>query len=229
MLKLRGLHLLFALGLVFGLSLNTQPQANAQESEQVALVVQYDEETAFAGCLDISGQELTGQDVLQLAGLDLDLYYDASQEVAVCQINELGCESDQCFCQFPDYWSYWHLEGNEWVYSGRGASITVVQPGTVEGWRWGSGAPPLQITFEQICSPGAQQISSAPIGGGGQAEAGIKLLPMQLEADLPDSNQNTPIQRPPDILPVTFGYLVFGAALVSMGVGWILLLKKRRR
>jgi hypothetical protein len=208
--------------------LNNQPQANAQELERIALVVQFDEETAFAGCLDISGQELTGQDVLQLAGLDLDLYYNASQEAAVCRINELGCESDQCFCQFPDYWSYWHLEGNEWVYSGRGASIYLTQPGSVEGWRWGSGAPPLPITFEQICSPSAQGRSLAPIGGGGQADDGIRLLPLKPDAVLPDSDQNTAIQRPPDILPVTYGYLVFGAALVSMGVGWILLMKKRR-
>jgi len=228
MTKLNIKHLLIGLGLILVLSLSDQPRAIAQESGRVGLVVQFDEETVLAGCLDIGGQDLSGQDILQLSGLDLDLYYDASQEVAVCRVNELGCESDQCFCQFPDYWSYWHTEGNEWVYSGRGASTHMSQSGTVEGWRWGSGVPPLQISFEQICSSSVQGDHAAPIGGGGREEPGIQLLPLKPGANLPDSGLDSQISSAPAQSPDSLGYLVFGAALVSMGVGFLLILKKRR-
>ena len=219
---------LIGLGLALALRVSDHSLAIAQESGQVGLVIQFDDETVFAGCMDISGQALSGQDLLQLSGLELDLYYDASHEVAVCRVNELGCASNQCFCQFPDYWSYWHLEEREWVYSGRGASVTVAQPGTVEGWRWGNGVPPMELTFEQICSPSGEGELFAPIGGGGKEGVVIKPFPASSKAASSDFAPDSRIPALPSILSVSAGYLVFSAALVSMVAGLILILKNRR-
>lgn len=209
-------NLLFLAVVAFGLTFawGNLPAALAQEAERVALVVQFDDESILTNCIETNGQALNGQEVLQLSGLDLDLYYDANQEVAVCKVNGQGCEANACFCQFPDYWSYWHMQDDEWVYSGRGSSIYIVQPGAVEGWRWGDGAPPPKISYEQICSPGAVAASQGN-GFSTQVAEAAGLVP-QVESAL---------SRQPMLADGVIGYLVFGLALVGMGFGLIFILK----
>lgn len=195
------------------------PVVLAQEPERVGLVVQFDDETIQTSCIDTHGQALTGQDILQLSGLELDLYYDANQEIAVCKVNQRGCDASHCFCQFPDYWSYWHLEADQWIYSGRGSSTYLVQPGSVEGWRWGDGSSPPQISYEQICPPldsGATPAASKdqPITQTGEA------------ADISPTAEviSAPVAQPETSL-ASLGYLVFGLALVAMGSGLVYILK----
>lgn len=203
---------LVSFGLAFwGIDL---PAVLAQEAQRVALVVQFDNEKILTRCIETNGKELTGQDVLQLAGLDLDLYYDANQDVAVCKVNGQGCEASACFCQFPDYWSYWHMHVEEWVYSGRGSSSSMVQAGSVEGWRWGDGAPPSKISYEQICTAD----SSA---------ASLKDANIAQVADVAGlaSVAEPALTHPSTLAYGTIGYLFFGLTLVIMGFGLIFMLK----
>jgi hypothetical protein len=64
----------------------------------------------------------------------------------VCRINGLPPKTqDSCVNTPPGnaYWAYFHgRAGSGWVYSSAGAATYVPPPGTVDGWAFGSGAPP---------------------------------------------------------------------------------------
>lgn len=229
MKKLHLYHLLIGMGVVVVLSGIGSLRAIAQAPERVGLVIQFDDDTIIASCLNIEGQTMNGQDILQLSGFELDLYYDANQEVAVCRLNEQGCDPNQCFCHFPNYWSYWHADGGDWVYSGRGSSTYIVQPGTVEGWRWGSGDPPPQISFEQICSATAQGTAPALEISSTSTVDGVVIHTVELAGLAPviDAPRPSAVQPISQLSPV--GYLVFGSALISMGLGLFFQLYYPRR
>ena len=225
MKKLPAFLLIVGVSLSIGLSLVRLPGVLAQESERVGLVVQFDDKTILTRCIETNGEAITGGEVLQLSGLELDLYYDANQEIAVCKLNGQGCDAHNCFCLFPNYWSYWHMEGDEWVYSGRGSSAYLVQPGAVEGWRWGAGAPPSKITYEQICSPASSGETAASLAGAAlqtdqsviQGVEGLDLAPA-VESDASSTHPAIASFR-------SIGYLAFGFTLVAMGFGLLLVLK----
>ena len=100
-----------------------------------------------------------------LGSLDPDLNYEPymGMGAAICRIDNVGCSfpQDVCFCQCADlsddspcvYWSYWHLNDGQWVYSQVGAGAYKVQAGSVEGWLWGRGNPPQVISLAAICAP----------------------------------------------------------------------------
>lgn len=219
MKKLRNGLILAGVGFAIVFSWIQLPVVLAQEAERVGLVVQFDDETILASCVDTHGQALTGQDILQLSGLELDLYYDANQEIAVCKVNQRGCDASQCFCQFPNYWSYWHLEADQWIYSGRGSSTYLVQPGSVEGWRWGDGAPPPQFSYEQICPPQDQGVAAASSQNNAIAQIGEGT---NFSPTAEDASASIP---QPETSLASLGYLVFGIALVAMGSGLVYILK----
>jgi hypothetical protein len=135
----------------------------AQSPNQIALVIIHGDGSATTRCVESGEQELSGYDVLQNSQLSLNI--DAgSMGTAICSIDGEGCNAPQedCFCGMnrnpPVYWSYWHVVNGQWEYSPMGAGNTVAQPGTVEGWIWGTGsvntdAPPPAYSFDQICVP----------------------------------------------------------------------------
>lgn len=59
----------------------------------------------------------------------------------ICQIN---VKPNPCNgAPVSAYWSYWHgTPGGSWTYSSSGAGGYNPAPGTVEGWRFGSGQAP---------------------------------------------------------------------------------------
>lgn len=231
MLRQHKFSLLICLGLILALTLTfiNLTKAIAQESERVGLVIQFSDDSILTSCIDTGGQALSGLDILEISGVKLSQYYDANREVAVCSVNGQGCDANHCFCAFPDYWSYWHLENGEWVYSGRGASTSIVQPGTVDGWRWGAGEGPSKITFEEICPLDHQQAVSRPAlvqppGSMGVASQTINLAGM---VPLADAGVQQPIQ--PLSHFISAGYLLFGFAMLAMGLGLFFILQIRQR
>jgi hypothetical protein len=153
------LPILFALALGYWLILPVQ----AQDQNQVGLIVQSDDSSISTYCISFTGDSITGYEVLEKSGLNIAASFD-SMGAAVCKIGEIGCSIDNCFCQSPpDYWSYWHLSGNQWTYSQLGASSYQVQTGEVEGWRWGGGNPPTAIySFNEICAPATETSTATP-------------------------------------------------------------------
>ena len=152
-----------AIALVGGWLLSDAPHSLAQSANQVGLVVVHGDGSATTRCVEFSEPELNGVDLLQRSQLPMNL--DAgSMGTAICSLDGEGCAAPQedCFCGMnrtpPVYWSYWHVVDGQWQYSQMGAGNTLVTPGTVEGWIWGTGkideaAPPPAYTFALICAP----------------------------------------------------------------------------
>ncbi len=125
----------------------------AQTSNQAGLVVEFGDGSLFTACIAFEGEHISGYDLLARSGLSLETAFDPSQGVAVCKIESDGCPSDDCFCQMPEYWSYWNLGGGGWNYAGSGASTNRLGNGDVDGWSWGAGSPPPVMAFNQLCAP----------------------------------------------------------------------------
>lgn len=156
----RILPVIFSLLVLAALTLGSGSLVSAQGTRRVGLVVQYLDGTLDKRCVEVGGTgEIKGRDVLQQSGLDIQFEFNASVGSAVCKIGQDGCQPDNCFCDMPNYWSYWHLQLDDntqwrWMYSQLGASNYVVTPGQVEGWRYGAGQPPEQMPrFEDMCAP----------------------------------------------------------------------------
>jgi hypothetical protein len=97
----------------------------------------------------------------------------------VCRINGLPtADTEACVVTPPTtaYWSYWHAaRGGSWVYSTAGAAFYHPEPGSVEGWAFGSGGPPGIAPPAPIAEPAPPPPPPAPqpttvrppAGGGG--------------------------------------------------------------
>ncbi len=126
------------------------PIASAEAT--VGLVVQLGPDQIVSLCVPmVTGEEMTGLDVLMASGLDVAASY-STLGVLVCAIEDVGCPEDDCFCESGKSWSYWHLEDGEWAYSAVGANGYTVKAGDVEGWRWGETQPPEVLSFAEICA-----------------------------------------------------------------------------
>jgi len=149
--RLVSLFLLLSL-LVF---LDVLPKGQAQTANRAALVIQFDNARVLTFCISFSEPSISGHELLKRSGLPVVSAIDPLG-YAVCKINQVGCPEEDCFCQSPpNYWSYWHLNQNTWVYSAAGSSSYTIQNGAVDGWVWGPGPgyPPPALTFDQVCNP----------------------------------------------------------------------------
>ena len=149
----RLVSLLFLLSLL--VFLDVLPKGQAQTANRAALVIQFDNARVLTFCISFSEPSISGHELLQRSGLPVVSAIDPLG-YAVCKIDQLGCPEENCFCQSPpNYWSYWHLNQNTWVYSAAGSSSYTIQSGVVDGWVWGSGPgfPPPAHTFDQVCNP----------------------------------------------------------------------------
>lgn len=129
--------------------------ARADGPNRAGLVVRFDDERVSTVCVGFSEDSLTGLELLARSGLDVGLGFGGR---AVCRIEDLGCEGDNCFCQCTGadcrYWAYFRLgPDGTWKYSQVGAGDVIVRDGDVEGWSWGPGvkAPPPAISLDEIC------------------------------------------------------------------------------
>lgn len=124
----------------------------AQSPNRVALVVHMDG-VIHTRCVNFDEPEISGYEVLARSGLAITAAFGPTG-VAICAIEGTGCPAESCLlCAAPNYWSYWRLAGEQWLYSQLGAGATTVRHGDVEGWSWGRGSPPPLFSFEQICAP----------------------------------------------------------------------------
>ncbi len=142
----------------------------AQTPSRAGLVVVHGDGDVITKCVEFSGSELSGYELLQQSGLDLNVEA-GGDGASICRIDQEGCSYPQqsCFCKCQSstctYWSYWQTASNAWQYSSLGASNTTVHNGDVQGWVWGAGIigkeanmQPPQKTFAEIC--GAEAVPS---------------------------------------------------------------------
>jgi hypothetical protein len=127
-------------------------------------------------CITFSSSSISGTQALQLAGFSTAIRSYTGEGGAVCAINGTGCAADaNCLtCQAPNYWAYFRADSGAggFTYSQAAATSTQVTDGDVEGWRWGTGAGPGFVSFEDAC-PIAQPTTTTttstppPSNGGG--------------------------------------------------------------
>lgn len=142
------------------------PTACAAEGSRAVLVVDTGE-SEHRMCVELPRQEVSGTDLIVLAGEQHGLSYRFGYGGgAVCMLAGVGTSDDDCFEEYPEFWGYWRGDGSGgWQWSSTGAGSTRVSDGDVEGWSWGSGndgashpAPP-PTTFSSVCPA-----RSAPAG-----------------------------------------------------------------
>jgi len=152
----------------------TASPVTAEGPNQAGLVVRFDDGRTETSCVSFSEAQISGFELLQRSGLAITTEVQGIGAL-VCAIDGHGCPANDCLCQCRGgecvYWSYWWLHDHEWRYAVGGASMSVVTPGTVEGWSWGPGAlnaavPPPAITFSDICSTAAASPDRVPEAAG---------------------------------------------------------------
>jgi hypothetical protein len=186
----------------------------AQTDHQVALVVRFDEEMVVTRCISFTEAQISGYEALERSGLEIVANF-SGMGATICKIEATGCSADHCFCDSPpNYWSYWHLEGETWGYSQAGANDYQVSDGDVDGWGWGPAVPPPVIPFDDICAPPPTDISTPTVTA--TASPTRRPLPTPMPTAATRSQASFPTS-----------YVVFG--LISGGLLIGLLLSVRRR
>jgi hypothetical protein len=110
-------------------------QAVGCADSSVTVVVQFKDGHTETGCT--SGDPHSGLEALTLAGFTWKPV--VGQPSAVCTIN--GSPDGNCWG--GDYWAYFHAKpGGSWSYASTGGGGYDPKPGSVEGWRFGTGAAP---------------------------------------------------------------------------------------
>jgi hypothetical protein len=115
-------------------------------------------------CVALPDDSVTGIELVELAGdqhgLDYSLGFGGE---AVCRLEGVGPEGDDCFGEYPEFWGYWHGNGSGgWTWAGTGAGSASIEDGDVDGWSWGAGdngsnhqAPPA-TEHDDVCIPIAE-------------------------------------------------------------------------
>jgi uncharacterized repeat protein (TIGR01451 family) len=144
----------------------------AQRLNRAGLVVDFGDGSYITRCVAFSEPTISGMELLLRSDLTV-----VAEGGTVCDIEgESGCSVGNCFCQCPAgggsclYWAYWHLIDGIWSYATGGATLYDVHDGDVEGWTWGTEAPPV-VPFEQICTSDLADLSVSKTGHPGTAFA----------------------------------------------------------
>lgn len=109
----------------------------------------------ISGCAEAP---TTGEDALTSIGITELGHRDG----IICEM--AGHPAGECARPFDGkhYWSYWHRSGPDaqWEYSREGAGTRKPTPGSMEGWRFGSGQPPGDVGASATAAPAGS--STAP-------------------------------------------------------------------
>lgn len=198
----------------------------AQENK-AGLAITLPDGNTLLRCVTFTGESISGIDLLQSSGVVLDLSFDPAMGYAVCGIESQGCKSDNCFCGAPDYWSYWVLKDGNWVYREAGASNVQVNPGDVDGWKWGSDAPPV-VDYEMICGENALQ--SLPASPAETVAATQVVAPTQMESPAaPDPTAASPAEPVNTNTIQTTTWIFLGVIVLLIILIVVLLFSKKNR
>jgi hypothetical protein len=123
------------------------------------VVVQFGEGEYAVRVVDFEAP-YNGMDLLLNGGLRT-----INQGGLVCKIGPQGCPAEDCMCQLPRYWNYWHWEDGQWEFSGVGAGGYTVTDGAIDGWVWGkAGTSPPHVDVDTLfdarrIAPGPPQVT----------------------------------------------------------------------
>lgn len=186
---------------------------------RAALVVTMPDGGSLQRCVTFSGASITGFELLQSSGLQLETAFDPAMGPAVCRVEGQGCPSNDCFCSMPDYWSYWHVANGEWGYAAVGAGTFEVEDGTLEGWSWGD-TPPIRTSFAEICAENAAIFIPAVSKGEGETAPATEQPKIELTA-----TANDPATAQTSYL----NYLIAALVVIVLLAGLLIIILARRK
>lgn len=116
-------------------------------------------------CLRFAEETITGEDLLERSGLDVEVAHFGTLGAAVCAIGDVGCPAGDCHCD-ASYWSYWLRDEDAedgWVSAPVGASSREIVDGDLDARVWGDGRRrPPAIDLDTVCEPaGADTVGRA--------------------------------------------------------------------
>ena len=121
-----------------------------------------------AACVWFEEDSISGLELLARSNFDAGLRAFGGLGGAVCSIDGTGCSSDSaCLtCGGTQYWAYATANPGDvsFARAAGGAGSRTVTDGAVDGWRWGSGDPPVFRSIDRICptSPPTQPAPPPP-------------------------------------------------------------------
>jgi hypothetical protein len=209
---------------------SAQPGPGTNQN-QAGLVIQSAPGQVLQQCISIPDGDFFGSDFLQASGFNLEVSVNPSMGSLVCSIEGTGCPAEDCFCDMPNYWSYWILTDGVWGYAQTGSDTMVVEPGSVQGWSWGD-TPPPDVTFDQICGQEESITPTVVIEDNQPTE-----LPQPTQTIQPVEEEITQVEptqvidaveNQPAPQETNFLYYVFGGLLVLLIVVIIVLSSRRK-
>jgi hypothetical protein len=195
-------------------------------SHRAGLVVFSSDGSVYTACVSFGEDVLSGLDLLQRSGMSLQTATNPNQGVAVCEIDGVGCSSNDCFCSMPDYWSYWQRNNEGWAYSAIGSAQSQVIDGDVNAWSWGTGNPPADISFQNICEGVPFVIPTATVTTTPQTDTPV---PTQVIPSVQATITTQPTLTSTESRGGPGTYIVYGSILVVLGLLIFYLARSRHK
>lgn len=196
-----------------------EPDTSAIKN-QAGLVIKLPDGSSLLRCVTFTGESTSGFNLLSTSGLKLDTFMDPVKGPGVCSIEDQGCPASNCFCDMPNYWSYWHLQDGVWAYSAFGAGTYEVKPGTVDGWGWGETELPASLTFDTICAPNAALYLPAITSS------------QETQMDTPSQEPLTQLTPIPNSLevekPIPSTFILLGVIFLVLVAGMFIIIRKKK-
>jgi hypothetical protein len=158
-----------AAALLLGLGLYANTYASGSSR---AVVVVDTGSNVYKKVVSFSGSSINGLEALRLAGADPETVGYSGQGVAVCKLFGVGHDPTRSSClgtpSDPRYWAYFRAPAGStsFSYSSVGAGASTVRDGDVEGWKFGTGAPPPFYSFCEVAGCPDKGRPDTQTGGG---------------------------------------------------------------
>ncbi len=131
----------------------------ATQGRHAGLVIDTGDRTTTY-CVALDGPTVTGTHLIALASDQFGLAYRLGfGGRAVCMLDGVGAQGEDCFGAYPNFWGYFHGTSGGWVWAAGSAADQQIASGALEGWSWGSGdgstghpAPPT-MAIDDVCVP----------------------------------------------------------------------------
>lgn len=205
----------------------SETTTDGEITNQAGLVVAMPDGSTILRCVDFSGETISGYDLLVASGLTLETSFTPGMGNAVCGIESQGCDSGNCFCGMPDYWSYWHIKDSEWVYAETGANTYQVQPATIDGWSWGD-QPPANVVYDQICGEDSVLFLPAVVAENTEPTTSVMLPVVESNAENQSAETSTPSETATQTSQNPTQYVIFGAVVLLLVALLVLVLREKK-
>ncbi len=246
--RLLRVALVLLLLLVVGIP-STSGAAQAAQVNSAGLVIKHGDGSVLYFFVQFHEPEITGTQLLERAGVSIDVTPYAGIGEAICRIDGEGCPATDCFCKsFANpavYWRYHKLgPDGSWVFLPSGPDAREVHDGDIDGWSWSSKDGELpSVTLAQIARINGVALAASPTAFSTSVTATTttppqatkhvptrSTSPVVVGAEVKPSGQVTAV----DVAPSKSQrnktpYIWFGVAVIALGLVAAGVLLRRRR